>query len=123
VLAVHLLAIGGAWLALPPLAAAIVTAGLACTAWVGTATALVRGRWAVREVELRTDGSAAYVDPAGEWRQAVVAGAVCLGHRFAAMRLRAGGDRRSIVLVPGALDEASFRRARVWARWRPPLGG
>ena len=120
VLVVHGLAVACAWLALPVAPAALVTAGLAATAWVGASSALVRGPWAVRALELRPDGSAAYLDAHGEWKTAVVAGAACLGHRFAALRLRAGAERRGVILVPGAVDEASFRRARVWARWRLP---
>ena len=116
---VHLLAAAACWL-LPVPAALLVLAGLAVTGWVGVSSALLRGPYAVREVALRADGSAAYVDGRGEWHEADVAGAATLGHRLAAVRLRADGQCRAVVLVSGGVDPAAFRRARVWARWRLP---
>jgi len=118
--AVHGAAAVAAILWLPGAAAAAACAGLALSGWLGTGSALLRGPHAVREVELRADGSAAFVDARGEWQSAVVESAASLGHRFAALRLRAGAARRSIVLVPGAVDPDAFRRARVWLRWRLP---
>jgi len=105
---------------LPISAAVPVIVGLAVTGFVGISGALVRGPYAVREVELRADGTAAYVDGDGEWHEATVVGAATLGHRLAALRLRAAGPQRAVVLVPGAADPDAFRRARVWARWRLP---
>jgi hypothetical protein len=117
---VHGLAMAAAirWLPLP--AAVLVCAGLAVSGWHGIASALLRGPHAVREIELRSDGSAAYVDGFGEWKSAGVDGAASLGHRFAALRLRAGKERRNVILVHGAASPADLRRARVWARLRLP---
>jgi hypothetical protein len=120
VAAVHALAIGAGALWLPAPAAALVCAGLALSGWRGVEAALLRGPRAVRELELRADGTAAFVDGHGEWKPAAVEGAASLGHRFAALRLRAGHERRDVVLVPGAAAPAELRRARVWARLRPP---
>jgi hypothetical protein len=120
VVLVHAAAAATAMVFLPASAAVPVIAGLVGTAWVGVSGALVRGRYAVREVELRADGTAAYVDGDGEWHEATVAGAATLGHSLAALRLRAAGMQRAVVLVPGAADPDAFRRARVWTRWRLP---
>jgi hypothetical protein len=117
---VHVAAAAAAAFLLPAPAALLVASGLAITGWAGVSAALVRGAYAVREIELRPDGSAAFIDGQGEWHEADVAGAATLGHRLAALRLHAEGRRRAIVLVPGAVDPAAFRRARVWARWRLP---
>jgi hypothetical protein len=120
VASVHLLALAAAVAFLPASAAAFVVAGLGLTGWAGVSGALVRGPYAVREIELRADGTAAFVDGDGEWREATVAGAAILGHRLAALRLDAAGRRRAVVLVPGAADPVAFRRTRVWTRWRLP---
>ena len=120
IVGVHALAATAAVAVLPAVAAFPVIAGLLVTGWAGVSGALVRGPYAVRELELRADGTAAYVDADGEWREASVVGAATLGHRLAALRLRSSGKRRAVLLVPGAADADSFRRARVWARWRLP---
>jgi hypothetical protein len=117
---VHAAAMIAALAWMPVAAGVMVALGLAVSGALGVRTALLRGRQAVRAVDLRADGSAAWIDGEGEWRSATVEGAASLGHRFTALRLRAGRDRRSVVLVPGAVDAAAFRRARVWARWRGP---
>ncbi len=117
---VHLLAGAAAAAFLPVPAAGLVVTGLAVTGWLGVSGALLCGPHALREVELRADGTAACVDGHGEWRDATVAGAATLGHRLAALRLDVSGRRRAVVLVPGAVDADAFRRARVWARWRLP---
>lgn len=120
VLLVHLLAAFAALAGLPAAAAAIVVSGLTLSGWYGACTALLRHPAAVREVGLRIDGSAEYLDGSGTWREAAGADAAILGHRFAALRLGRGRQRRSVVLVPGAVEPDAFRRARVWARWGTP---
>jgi hypothetical protein len=117
---VHLLAVVAALAFLPVAAATLVVAGLVLSGWLGISTALLRGPRAVREMHLRLDGSAAYVDGTGAWRESPVTAAASLGHRFAAFRVGHGRTRRSIVLVPGAADADALRRARVWVRWRVP---
>jgi hypothetical protein len=120
VILVHGLAVLAALAFLPAAAAALVVAGLVLSGWLGTSAALLRGPRALREVHLRLDGSAAYRDGTGAWREAPVTAAATLGHRMAAFGLGNGRARRGIVLVPGAVDADAFRRARVWARWRVP---
>jgi hypothetical protein len=120
VLLVHALATFAALVWLPAVAAGCVAAGLAVSAWHGLSAALLRGPRAVREVCLRSDGSAAYRDGTGAWQAASVAASASLGHRFAALQLGSGRARRSVILVPGAVDVEAFRRARVWARWGLP---
>lgn len=115
---VHALAALAALAFLPVAAAVLVVAGLVLSGWLGIAAALVRGPHAVREMHLRLDGSAAYLDGSGLWRETPGASAAILGHRLAAFGL--GRARRSVVLVPGAVEADAFRRARVWARWGVP---
>ncbi len=115
---VHALAVAGAWMVLPPLAALIASAGLVLAAWIGAGAAMNMNRFAVRELELRPDGSAAMVDAHGEWHEVAVSSAAMFGSWFAALALRGPGIRRSVVLVHGCLDDDTFRRVRVWLRWR-----
>lgn len=118
VLAIHVLAIGCAWLALPPAAALLVTAGLAGSAWAGAAAVLLRGGGAIRVLDLRRDGSAGFADGHGEWHDAQVEGAPSLGAWLVIIRVATGARRAGALLVPGAADAGSMRRARIWARWR-----
>jgi hypothetical protein len=122
VMLVHALAALAALAFLPGAAAGLVVAGLVLSGWLGGSAALLRGPHAVREMHLRIDGSASYRDGTGAWREAPVASAASLGHRFVALGLGRGRARRNIVLVPGAVEADSFRRARVWARWGLPEG-
>jgi hypothetical protein len=118
--AVHTGAAVAALVWLPAPGAAAACAGLALSGWRAVSSALLRGPQAVRAIELRADGSAAYADAHGEWRAATVAATALLGHRYAALRLRAGRDRRDVALVPGSLSADGFRHARTWLRWRLP---
>jgi hypothetical protein len=115
-LAGHGLATGCSWVALPALAAAIVTSGLAVSllaAWramLGTA----------RVLELRPDGSA-MIEERGERTQTDVLDARAPVWWLATMRLRPAGSRPFwLVLLPDSTDAESFRRLRVWIAVRGP---
>jgi hypothetical protein len=121
ILLVHALAAAGAFLALPWPGAAFAVAGLALSAWAGAGAALARAPFGIREIELKPDGSAAYVDAHGEWREARVTSTGALGHWMATLVLRDGRCRHALVLFEGAVDADTFRRARVWLRWRAAM--
>jgi hypothetical protein len=117
-LALHVGAAAAALAWLPLVGAVAACAGLGLSAWRAVSSALLRGPHAVRALDLNADGSAFFVDGAGERHAATIAGSTSLGHRFAALRLQAAGQRRDVALVPESLSAEAFRHARTWLRWR-----
>ncbi len=117
---VHLLAVAGAWLGLPAIAALIATAGLVLGGALGAAAALLRGPLAVLALEFKPDGTVAWVDRQGEWRAAVLESWGMIGLVLTALLLSSDAGRRAVVLVPGVAGVDVLRELRVWLRWRMP---
>lgn len=118
--AAHVLA-GICLLLVVPGAAGIALATLA--AGLGAATArergLLRGRHAVRSIELQADGHASVAFAGGGCVPAVAGGARA-GRYWVILELQQR-SRRHLLVTGDMLDPAPFRQLRLWARWgRPP---
>jgi len=119
----HLAAAAAALVALPAAAAAVVAAGIALSAFVQLRVALHRTPEAVTGLELSADGGVAVAGPADEWTAARLRSAAVPAPWLAVVTLRDGwGRRRTVVVLPDALDRDAFRRLRVWLRWAPVAG-
>jgi len=118
----HLLAAAALWLT--PLPAALPLAGslalsvhllwvLRRQAWRSAAASLV-------ELELRADCSVSARSRGGIWRAYRVAGSSFVSPLLTVVNLRLEGARwgRAVLITADSLDPESFRRLRVWLRWR-----
>lgn len=117
--AAHAAAVFGAAMGLAPAAAAIAGAGLALSAVHHLRLALHRSPAAIAGLEFGSDGRFAVAGPAGDWSEATVVAATVPARWLAVLvAYDATRTRRSAVVVPGSVDPESFRRLRVWLRWR-----
>jgi hypothetical protein len=120
VIVAHAGATAAALAGLPAPAAALVAAGLAISATEHCRRALLRSPLAIAALELDDGGAAAVAGPARDWSAARLLDAAVPAPWLAVVRLRdALGRRRTAVVLPDALSPESFRRLRVWLRWRP----
>jgi len=120
----HGAAITAALVSLPVPAAAIVAAGLALSAIEHVRLALHRTPRAVVGLEFAADGSLAVAGPADDWSPATLRSAAVPVPWLTVVTLRdAQQRRRSVVILPDAVESEAFRRLRVWLRWRSPARG
>ncbi|TAK44834.1 MAG: hypothetical protein EPO29_02630 [Betaproteobacteria bacterium] len=114
--AAHVLA-GACLVLVVPGAAGVALAALAVG--LGAATArergLLRGRHAVRSIELQADGRAS-VDFAGGGCVPAAAGRALAGRYWVILELQQR-SRRHLLVTGDMLDAAPFRQLRLWARW------
>ena len=112
----HALAGASVVIASPNLAGAALAVLLAA---LGVAAAwdraLLRGRRSPRTLRVTADGSLA-VELADQTRLRSGDGPRTVSRWLVALPLE-GSVRRSVLVVPGMLDEASFRLLRLWALW------
>jgi toxin CptA len=118
---IHAAALVGAALGLPPLAAGLAGAGIALSAVHHLRVVLHCSPQSVTGIEFGPAGRVALAAPDGAWREATLLGGV-VPARWLAVVVARGADRRirAMVVVPGSADAESFRRLRVWLRWRDP---
>jgi hypothetical protein len=115
----HSAALAAVMISFPPLPAAITGVGLVLSGIHYLRVALHRSPKAVVGLELANDGRIACLGPDGEWRAAILRTAVVPAFWLAALTLfDSTGVRRTVVIVPDAVDAAPFRRLRVWLLWR-----
>jgi toxin CptA len=115
----HLAGLAAALIGLPAPAAALVASGLALSAAHHLRVATHRSGRAVAGVAFRSDGSLAVADPAGAWLQAELRHCAAPTGWLAVLSVRdQRGRSRAAVVLPDAIDPESFRRLRVWLRWR-----
>jgi toxin CptA len=120
VIVAHVAALAAAVVALPPVAAMIVAAGLAASAIEHVRRALQRSPLAIAGLELDARGGVAIAGPADGWSPARLTNAAVPVPWLAVVRLRdALGRRRTAIVLPDTLAPEPFRRLRVWLRWRP----
>ena len=114
--AAHVLA-GACLVLVVPGVAGVALAALAVG--LGAATArergLLRGRHAVRSIELQADGRAS-VDLAGGGCVPAAAGRARAGRYWVILELQQR-SRRHLLVTGDMLDAAPFRQLRLWARW------
>jgi len=74
----------------------------------------------VVELELRDDRSISARSRAGDWVDYQVEVGSFVSPLLTVLRLRPKARRlvRSVLITPDSLDPDSFRRLRVWLRWR-----
>lgn len=119
----HAAALAAAAVGLPPVAAAVVAAGLALSAIHHLRLALHLAPGAVAAVEFAPDGRCAVAGPGGQWQEAAVCAAAVPASWIAVMVVRdALGTKRPVVILPDGTDRDGFRRLRVWLRWRTAVG-
>jgi toxin CptA len=118
----HVLASAALWLA--PFAAAWSLAGsLALAAhlvWVLRLHAWRNAAGSVVELELRENCSVSALSRAGGWMEYQVSRETFVSPLLTVLDVRAetGHRGRSVLITPDSLDADSFRRLRVWLRWR-----
>jgi toxin CptA len=118
----HALAAGALWLA--PLGATWIVAGNLALGghfvWVLRQHAWRSAAGSVVELELREDCSVSARSRAGRWLGYQVSGASFVSPHLTVLNLRADARwrARSVLITPDSLDADSFRRLRVWLRWR-----
>jgi toxin CptA len=118
----HAMAATALWLA--PFAAAWSLAGSVALAtylvWVLRQHAWRNAAGSVVELELRDDCSVSARSHAGRWTGYQVSGATFVSPLLTVLNLdaQAGWRGRSVLITPDSLDADSFRRLRVWLRWR-----
>lgn len=107
------------WIGLPRLGFPPVAAGIAI-AWVWhLAPALLRGRRAVRALEVGAKGDARWLDASGQWNEAEIQRGSYVSNWLVVVYLGAPGRHgRSLVLLPDSAAAEELRRLRVWLRWR-----
>ena len=110
--ALHALAVAGLWLAaLPGWGSALGTAAVAAAYWRArrpTAPVVLRGLDDGR-LELRQDGT---------WQAVELLPGSVAWPNCCVLRLRGDDFRRVLTVLPDSLDGETFRRLRVWLRWR-----
>lgn len=117
-------ALGAAALWLTPFAAVWSLAGsLALAAhlvWILRKHTWRNAAGSVVELELRQNCSVSLLTSAGRWVDYQVSRATFVSPLLTVLDLRAeAGHRRcSVLIAPDSLDADSFRRLRVWLRWR-----
>jgi len=118
----HLLAAAALWLAPLPAGWA-----LACSLalLVHLAFALRRHAWlsgagALVELEVSDDCSVSACSRTGNWERCQIAGSTFVSPALTVLNLRcrAKRERRAVLIASDSLDADSFRRLRVWLRWR-----
>jgi toxin CptA len=115
----HLVAVGAAATGLPSAAAALVVLGLGLSLFHQLRLAMHRSVLAVAGLDLASDGRLAMADPAGVWVTAELRHSAAPAAWLALLTARdAAGRSRTAVILPDAVDSESFRRLRVWLRWR-----
>jgi len=120
VIVAHAAALAAAVAGLPAPAALIVAAGLLASAIEHVRRALQHSPLAVAGLEFDAGGGVAIAGPATDWSPARLTDAAVPTPWLAVVRLRdALGRRRTALVLPDALAPESFRRLRVWLRWRP----
>jgi toxin CptA len=85
--------------------------------------ALLRSPDAVVEVDARDDGHLGLVQRDGVCVDAEVLPATAVYGWAVLLRVRVAGERRarSIVVLADSVDAESFRRLRIWLRWKRPV--
>jgi toxin CptA len=120
--AMHAVAACALWLAAVPMLVSL--AGSLCLAahlvWVLRRDALRTADSAVVELELRQDCSVCVGVQAGFREERRVAGSSFVSPWLAVLNLSSedGLRARSLLITADSLDAESFRRLRVWLRWR-----
>jgi toxin CptA len=118
----HLVAAAALWLAAVPLVYALVcSVALAVhLAWVVRRDALRADSHALIEMDVNDDGSVFACTRAGVRREYRVSGSSFVSPLLAVLNLRIEGRRwtRHILIAADSVDAESFRRLRVWLRWR-----
>jgi toxin CptA len=118
----HVLAAAALWLA--PLPAGLALAGSLALS-VHLVWALRRHAWrsaagSLIELELLDDCSISARSRAGIWEAYRVAGSSFVSPLLTVLNMRpeAGGWTRPVLIMADNVDADSFRRLRVWLRWR-----
>lgn len=120
----HAAALAAASVGLPPLAAAVVAAGLALSAVHHLRLVLHLAPEAVAALEFGPEGRCAVAGPGGAWQEAAVCAAAVPASWIAVLVIRdSRGTKRPVVVVPDGADRDGFRRLRVWLRWRAAADG
>jgi toxin CptA len=118
----HVLAAGALWLA--PLPLAWVLAGslalLAHLAWLVRLHAWRSDAGALIDLELLDDCSVSVRSRTGPWEPYRIAGSSFVSRPLVVLNLRSAVERRTrgVLIAADSLDADSFRRLRVWLRWR-----
>ncbi|PWT75006.1 MAG: hypothetical protein C5B46_03210 [Proteobacteria bacterium] len=75
---------------------------------------------AIVELELREDCSAGALRRDGGWEEFSVDGSSFVSPvlTIVTLRPRSRGRMRAVLIAPDCVQQESFRRARVWLRWR-----
>ncbi len=118
----HILAGGALWLASLPLAWAL-ACSLALSAHLAWAVRLHAWRsdaGALIDLELLDDFSVSVCSRTGPWEHYRIAGSSFVSRPLVVLNLRSGVGRqkRRVLIAADSLDADSFRRLRVWLRWR-----
>jgi toxin CptA len=115
----HLAALAAAATGLPPVAAALVAAGLGLSAVHHLRLAMHRSALAIAALEFSPAGHFALGDPSGAWLPAELRRVAVPAGWLAVLAARdADGRSRSAVILPDSADPDAFRRLRVWLKWR-----
>ncbi len=118
----HILAAGGLWLAPLPLAWAL-ACSLALSAhlvWLVRLHAWRSGAGALIDLELLDDCSVLVCSRTGPRERYRIAASSFVSRPLVVLNLRSGVGRRTrrVLIAADSLDAESFRRLRVWLRWR-----
>ena len=120
IVAAHGAAAACVLVAMPGMAGALIAAALAALAAVASATrALLKGRGAVRALELEGPGLTVCLASGGRFA-AEAAPRRYVSRHLVILRLRENARRpvrRTILLTPDMVGGDSFRTLRVWALW------
>lgn len=118
----HLLAATALWLAPLPVGWAL---GCSLALLVHLALAVRRHAWldaagSLIQLELVDDCAVSACSRGGNWERYRIAGSSFVSPPLAVLNLRSGpGHRtRAVLIASDSLDADSFRRLRVWLRWR-----
>jgi toxin CptA len=118
----HVLAAGAVWLAPLPVGCALAASGAfaAHLAWVLRRHAFRSDAGASIELELLDDCSVSVYSRAGVSRAYRIAGSSFVSPLLTVLNLRTGigHGARTVLIASDSLDADSFRRLRVWLRWR-----
>lgn len=111
----HSLALAGLWLAaLPAWARILGTAAVVLSCW--------RGRRAQAAITLRCEADGRLeIGQDQDWQSVEILPGSVVWPWCCTLRLRGTGFRRSLTVLSDSLDAETFRRLRVWLRWKAQL--